>query len=687
LKQEWRSSVITGILIVHLVWPGALAVRAQAPQPAAPQTAPATPAPPAQEADQQVPIALHLENADLLQVVGIIATELRMNYVVDPRVKGTVFINTLGQLRRADLFPLLQMILRINGATAVQSGNFYRIVPLQDVQRMPIEPMLDPAAAGLSEDDQMVMNVIPLRYVAAADMTKILTPFLSEGGHLFSHDAGNVLLVTDSSRSMKRLLEIVALFDTEVFTNQRARLYPIKNSQAQKVAAELKEVFAAYALSGGTSAIRFVPIERINSVLVVTPNPGVAPEVEKWIERLDQPLQETGIRPFIYRVENGKATDLATVLMQQLGQAVPQQTAQAGLAAMPTSLAAPVAAPAGLFPGGAAAPGAPLSHIRIVPDIINNLLVIQATAQEYEQMRQMLKELDIVPRQVMIEAKVYEVDLTGALSAGVSAFLQKRTATGLDARGTGQFSSSGGAAALSAALGTLVGRTRELLLFLNAAESRSQARVISAPSLLASDNLAASISVGTEIPILTSQALVGGAQATGTSLFTNTVQNRDTGVLLTITPRINSSGLVALQIQQEVSAPLPPPVAGIQSPSIQKRSLQTQVVVQDGETIALGGIIQESRTLSRNRIPLLGDIPYLGALFGNTSLSSQRTELILLLTPTVIRNSAEARNASAEFRNKLRDLRKLLEEEEAEERERERKERERAQNNPAPPSP
>jgi len=693
LKQEWRSSVITGILIVHLVWPGALAVRAQAPQPAAPQTAPATPAPPAQEADQQVPIALHLENADLLQVVGIIATELRMNYVVDPRVKGTVFINTLGQLRRADLFPLLQMILRINGATAVQSGNFYRIVPLQDVQRLPIEPMLNPAAAGLSEDDQMVMNVIPLRYVAAADMTKILTPFLSEGGHLFSHDAGNVLLVTDSSRSMKRLIEIVALFDTEVFTNQRARLYPIKNSQAQKVAAELKEVFAAYALSSGTSAIRFVPIERINSVLVVTPNPGVAPEVEKWLERLDQPLQETGIRPFIYRVENGKAIDLATVLMQWLGATVPLPTAQPGLAGMPTSSAAPPApqgiapAPAGLLPGGATTPGAPLSHIRIVPDAINNMLVIQATAQEYEQIRQMLKELDIVPRQVMIEAKVYEVDLTGALSAGVSAFLQKRTATGLDARGTGQFSSSGGAAALSAALGTLVGRTRELLLFLNAAESRSQARVISAPSLLASDNLAASISVGIEIPILTSQALVGGAQATGTSLFTNTVQNRDTGVLLTITPRINSSGLVALQIQQEVSAPLPPSAAGIQSPSIQKRSLQTQVVVQDGETIALGGIIQESRTLSRNRIPLLGDIPYFGALFGNTSLSSQRTELILLLTPTVIRNSAEARNASAEFRNKLRDLRKLLEEEEAEERERERKERERAQNNPAPPSP
>ena len=167
------------------------------------------------------------------------------------------------------------------------------------------------------------------------------------------------------------------------------------------------------------------------------------------------------------------------------------------------------------------------------------------------------------------------------------------------------------------------------------------------------------------MPILPSQALVGGAQQDNNSLFTNTIQNRDTGVLLSITPRVNSSGLVNLQIQQEVSVPLPTtPGVGIQSPSIQKRSISTQVVVQDGETIALGGIIQESRTLSKNRIPLLGDIPYVGVLFGNTSLSSQRTELIVLLTPTVIRDSFEAQRATNEFRDKLKDLKKLLQQEE-----------------------
>ena len=645
----------------------------------------ATPAPQESQASPAVPIALHLENAELLQVIGIIAAELQMNYVVDPQVQGTVNINTLGQLYREDLFPLLQMILRINGATAIQTGNFFRIVPLQDVQRLPLEPLVDPSAANLPEDDRMVMNIVPLQYVSAADMTQILTPFLSAGGHLFSQEQGNILMITDSSRSMRRLLELVGLFDTEVFTGQRARLYPVTNSDAGRLAAELEEVFSAYAFSGSASAVRFVPIERINSILAVTASPGLYPEVQKWVERLDQPFpfQETGItviRNFIYKVENGKAEDLASILSQLHGTFLLPQVVPAGAGAPSPSLGtSQLTAPGRGLPGmglGTAATAA-LSHIRIVPDTINNQLVIQATAQEYEQIRQTLQQLDIIPRQVMIEAKVYEVDLTGALSAGVSAFLQNRT--NAERKPLASF-----ATALNVSVGTLVGKTRELLLFLNAAELRSQARVISAPSILVSDNVTARISVGTEIPILTSQALVGGGQVGGTSLFTNTIQNRDTGVLLTITPRINSSGLVNLQIQQEVSAPLPPLPGGIQSPSIQKRSIETQVVVQDGETIAIGGIIQETRTLSTNRIPLLGRIPYLGILFGHTSLSSQKTELIILLTPTVIRNSLEAQRATTELRDKLKELQRILQEEKDKEEE---MEKERQEENSGLPQP
>ena len=647
---------------------------AQVPAPQPPAAPPAAQAAvQANEAEAAIPIALHFENADLLRVIGIIASELRMNYVVDPLVKGSVNINTLGDVRRSDLFPLLQMILRINGATAVQTGNFYRIVPLQNLQRMPISP--EAAGSQLSSDDRVVMNIIPLKYVAATDMTKILTPFLSEGGHLFSHDGGNILIVTDSSRSMSRLIELIGQFDTEVFTDQRARLYPIKHSQADKLAAELKEVFSAYGLSGGTSAVRFVPIDRVNAILAVTANASAYTEIEKWLEKLDQPTAQAGVRTFIYKVENGRAEDIASVLSSlllgtSLAQSGPGQPPFGG-ASGASGTAAVTLSPAAMTGSGAGPRDQ--THIRIVPDTINNQLLIQATAQEYEEIRRTLRDLDIVPRQVMIEAKVYEVALTGDLSAGVTAFLQKQGATpnvpGGERKVQGSFANS----ALNATVGTLVGRTRELLFFLNAAESRSQARIISAPSILASDNIMASINVGTEVPTLTSQALAGGAQSGGSSLFTNTIQSRDTGVLLSITPRINSSGLVNLRIQQEVSAPLAPSAGGIQSPSIQKRSISTQVVVGDGETIALGGIIQEDRGITKTRVPLLGDIPYLGALFGNTAISSHRTELIVLLTPTVIRDANEAGRATAEFRGKLKDLERLLREEQEETAQREAK--------------
>jgi len=254
------------------------------------------------------------------------------------------------------------------------------------------------------------------------------------------------------------------------------------------------------------------------------------------------------------------------------------------------------------------------------------------------------------------------VDLTGALAFGVEAFLQQRSQANRIL--LGQFSTAGGGGfpnpGLSFSAGTLVGRARELLLFLNAQENRGRTRVLSAPTILASDNMPAHIQVGAEVPILTSQGVVPGAQAGGSSLFTNTIQQRDTGVILSVTPRINPSGMVSMQVQQEVSSPQPPAAGGPSSPSILKRSVSTHVTVKDGETIALGGIISENRIYSRSRVPLLGDIPVIGLLFGSTSYSVSRTELIVLLTPRVMQDLDQIQQATQEFKSKMKELRKML---------------------------
>ncbi len=618
----------------------------QPPAAAAPQAAAPTP-------DENAAISLRLSGADLLQVVSIIAAELKMNYVVDPQVKGTVTINTMGEVKRGDLLPLLQAILRVNGATAVQTGNLWRIVPSKEAQRLPVTPQVD--ARELPPDDRMMLNVIPLRYVSAADMGKILSTYLSDAGSMVVHEAGNLLLILDTSRSLKRLMDLLAIFDSDAFAGQRVRLFPVKNSSAKELVNDLQSVFAAYALSE-KSALRFVPIERINSLLVVSPNPASFKDVEKWLAQLDQATRTAGIRNYVYKVENGVAEDIAAVLGRLYGGASyveqPAGTRSRGGTAGAAPQAPTAPAPTRLVGTPLAAGEGAQPTVRFVPDTVNNMIVVQSTPPEWEEIRATLKELDIIPRQVLIEAQIFEVNLSGALSMGVTAFLQNRT----NAERKPLASFDAFKAGLSVSAGTLIGQTRELLTFLNAQENRSRTRVISAPSILASDNQNARIQVGTEIPILTSVTtpLAGGGFPTAT----NTITNRDTGVILSVMPRINAGGLVTLSIQQEVSVPGPLGAGG--SPTIQKRSVSTQVTVQDGEAIALGGIISETNLISKSRIPLLGDIPGLGLLFGNTSTSRQRTELIVLLTPHVIRDVAEAADMTEELKDKLKGLRKIL---------------------------
>ena len=300
--------------------------------------------------------------------------------------------------------------------------------------------------------------------------------------------------------------------------------------------------------------------------------------------------------------------------------------------------------------------------IKIVADDQNNALIVQCSPQDYEVIEETVRELDRVPRQVLINVKIYEVELSDELSMGVSAFLQDRRNPMVSSPSatTASYGPGGAVSAgLNLAARVLTGDTRELVAFLNAQETRSRSRVLSAPSVIASDNVAAHIQVGSQIPVLTSQGVVPGGTGGG-SLFSNTISNRSTGVILNVTPRINAGGWVTLAVRQEVSSPGPPPTAGIQSPSINIRSVNTQVTIKNGQTIAIGGIISESKGVSRNRVPLLGRIPGLGLLFGSTSRTTSRTELIALITPHVIEDIEQASDLTDALKSTLKGLKKEL---------------------------
>jgi general secretion pathway protein D len=676
-----KRQFVVSLLIAALWLPSeSFAMQTPATPPPVPQAAP--PPAPAQSGDDNANISLRLPGgADLLQVVGIIADQLKMNYVVDPQVKGVVTINTTGDIKRRDLLPLLQAILRVNGATAVESNGIWRIIPAKDAPRAPVTPTMD--GRQFPADDRLTLNVVPLRFASAGDMSRLLQNYLSDAGSLVSYEAGNILLITDTSRSLQRLMDLLQIFDSDAFAGQRVRLFPAKNSSAHALAQDLQTVFAAYAMSA-KSPIQFLPIERLNGVLVISPNPASFSEVEKWVDKLDVATRSGGTRNYVYKVQNAKVEDLASVLVQLYGgyspsagsrsarsstmNPVPAQTpAQSGGAGIGSgvgaAIAAPVQNPAPTRLAGtpqAAGMVEPFNGPRIVSDAVNNMLIVQCSPQEWEEIRTTVQELDIVPRQVLIEAKIFEVNLTGDLEMGVTALLQQRDNTSRQLVGSFSTPTGGAAPSLNGSIGTLVGHSRELLLFLTASENRTRSKVISAPSIMASDNIDAKIDVGTSIPILTSVGFTGAQQQGGGSIFTNSISNVDTGVILTVTPRINAGGLVTLHISQEVSVAGPPPSASIPSPTIQKRTVDTQVTVQDGETIALGGIIQESRLTSTNRIPILGDIPYLGALFGSTSVTTQRTELIVLITPHVIRDMKELSDTTEELKDKLKLLQKMF---------------------------
>lgn len=726
-------------------------------QPAAPQPAPAgqTPAQPAAPAAKPVPETrgtlsevggFMLQNVSLVDMIDMLARRMKINYILDPRVKGNVTINTHGEVRPADLMQLMQTILRINGATMVQVGELYRIVPLASAKQLPIPPTVD--GKDMATDERMVLNLVFLKYATAEEMAKILQPFLGEGGEITTYVPANLLIILDNTRNMRRTMDLLGMFDSDTFAGQRVRLFEVSHGRPTDISDELDSVFRAYALSEKTSAVRFLPIDRINTIIAVAPNPGIFAEVEKWIQKLDVPVKVTAgsVGNYVYRLKYGRAETIAMAVMALYTGNVYAMASLAAMSSMSNmgggamgmggmagvygmggggmggmygmggmggmgmygmggmgmygmggmgmygapqaiytspSTATAAQAAAGGAAQGTGTPGQDLtgSYLgygqmypskripHVIPNPFDNTLLVQATPQEWEQITSLLNQLDVPPRQVLVEARIYEIDLTGSFASGVAAFLRKRdesVSVGGDDDGSGATNLSrtllgaAGGGGVSLTAGLLVGRSRQLLAVLTAQETNKRARIISEPSVIATDSIPASITVGQEVPTLSSQALTG-AQQGGSSLFANTISNRSAGVTLAITARVNSSGIVTMVINQEVSEPQAPPTsAAIQSPSFSKRNIQTQVTVQDGDTIAIGGIIQESDGLTSSGIPVLHRIPILGAAFGDKSSTKARTELIVFLTPRVIYDTNQIAEATDELTGRLKRLKRSI---------------------------
>ena len=674
-------------------------------------------------------LGFRFNNVPIGTVIDTVMQELGYSYVIDPQVQGTVSIYTMEEIPKEKAFEVLQQLLQMNGHGIVEQDGLYVIVPLGQTTKVPHELIVrpetpsesqpgptDPPSPGSAapgplsatqpaqqavpasqtvvsvlsaqqeqeeqELEGVITYVIPLHHIPSSEMVTMMTPFVSNGANVINYVSANIIIITDYWSNIEQVLKLVNLLDTRYFDVNTVDLIPIRYNQALDVATDLAQVFAP----GDTPAgVRIVAIERLNSILVVTRSSAVFQEVKKWVDKLDAPTAGTNVKTFVYQVENNTAMNIAEVLAQlyQDGLGLPSSPSSAqDQEGRPQQPFAQRREPGfvspqqggGAFGGGGqqqlgpSLAGRPMStqsgilavvsgNVKIIVNEFNNSLIIQATEADYQFLLLTIQQLDVLPRQVLIEVKIYSVELRDDLSFGVAAFLQERGTTEGSAT-TGQISPEG---ALSFTTRTFFG-DRELQATINALRTKTNVEIVEAPRLLALDGMQAQINVGAEVPVTTA-SFGDPLRAGNANSFVNSIQFRPTGVTMLIMPRISASGIVAMDLAIEVSSA----TGAALTPTINRNFITTSLLVRDGQTVALGGIISDSADVSRSRVPVLGDIPILGALFGQTNRNQRRSELIFFITPRVIRNLPTATELTLDFKRALRNAYDFIEEKEAEE--------------------
>lgn len=629
-------------------------------------------------------VVLNFDQADIGGVIRVIAEFLGINYILDPRVTGKVTIHSSGRIPVTQLMAVLDQILGVNNLDIKRVGPVYKIGPRTERKMLPTESFFGKKSGGRAADDVPVLQVIPLQFLPANTMLTVLKPLATSRALFVSVPGTNILIVIDLASSMNRLLNIINLIDVNAFETFDVKLIPVENARAEDLAKEISEVFSAMGyVVRGQQMLRFIPIPRLNSILVVNSFKELSSAIEEWIARLDRPVTKPTQQTFVYRVQNGKAANIASVLslvfpeirqVERLedrpppGFPVPRTTApqvpqprptprrpRAPRRAVPRVEAQPTAVAAA--PAGVSLTG----EVIIVPDADTNSLIVRTAPENYPAILETIKKLDVMPKQVLIEVLIAEVTLTDDLELGVNwALLSPVGKLKEIAVQLGQPLASAAIPATTAAttlgglsaLFTDPGRTLVLLNFL---ASEEKLKILSSPRLLTTENKTAEINVVTEVPIATTDT------DPNTNITRTSFEFKTAGVKVSIAPKINEQGFVNLEIKEELSqvgtrASLDEP------PSFLTRQASTSVVVKDGNTLIIGGLISDQTTYGESGVPFLRRIPILGYLFRSTSENRVQTELLLFLTPRIIFNEEDARRVSAEYNERLQYLQKIIRE-------------------------
>jgi general secretion pathway protein D len=647
-------------------------------------------------------ITLDFSDLDIRDAASqILGDILHVNYTVDPAVRGTATLHTAAAaMSRPQLLATLQSLLAANNATVVETAGLYRVLPSPG------------ASASLGAGGDANSAAVSLRYASAIELAKVLQPFLQNGGKIAANPGTNTLVVVGDPATREALIALIRTFDVDSLAGQSYALFPVTAGDAQDTSSALQTAFRTQ--SGGALAgvVRVVPMQTISSVLVIASQYAYIEDARRVFTLIERVRRQTVRSWRVFYLQNSRSNDVANVLQQAFtpghvtAQATPSGTGSmapgshgsqmngggsggsgggSGSGGRPSSGGG--AGGGGMnggsnSPPGAGAPsqggdnqdqatlvaGNPLlgglggqadtsdssaqaSTMRIIPNNQNNAVLVYGTPQETETAEAMLRKIDVLPLQVQIEAVIAEVTLNDSLQYGTQFFFKSRGVNVILDNAAQSVTSLANAALAPQFPGLVAGGSGAggAPFVISALQAVTQVNVLSSPQLMVMDNHPARLQVGALVPYLTQS---GQSTLTPNAPVINSIDYRETGIITEVTPRVNAGGLVTLDISQEVSNvdTTATQALGIASPTFFERSVQSRVVVQDGQTIGLAGLIQDSSSHANQGIPWLKDVPVLGWLTGTQNNARTRTELLVLITPHVIHDQRDARAATEELR-------------------------------------
>lgn len=558
-------------------------------------------------------LSLTFDEAPISTVAdAVFGQALRRPFRIDPGVEGSVTLRIAGYVSEGDIVRIVDQALRANGAALVSEGAGYAIVPAAKAGSLTEAPVF-----GLEGRRAYTGGIViyPAQNVSAAELVRLLTPLAGQSAQVRADSQREHVYLTGDVTSVNALLRTARMFDVDWMKAMHFQFVPLRYAAPREITEQLRKLMGGAEGPVG-SQVDFVEVDRLNGLIVIAKTGQRLDDVQAWISRLDQPSPEPRRRLRTIALANQNAADLVKVLAGLIG---PGGATAASAAPAPSS-------------GASGAGGAGADILRVTADPRSNSILLVADDAEYENIRRIVAELDVAPAQVLIEATVAEVTLNDQLKYGVQWFFDNGSTTG-------GFGSAASPAAASSYPGFSIRYLgSDFRAVLNALSGVTDVQLVSTPRILVLANETADLQVGDQVPIIT-QTTTG---ATNDALTVNTVQYRDTGVVLQVTPRVGDGGVVFIDISQEVSEVTGTTSSDIDSPTIQSRRFSTKIQVQNGQVVALGGLLRNSRSVGDTRVPLLGEVPGLGALFRSRDQTVRQTELVVFLKVTLVRGREDA---------------------------------------------